>query len=160
MTGGDKLHCFFPSLHKIKRLLLILCSWHQVLPWSNQCIFLMEMFFLSYINKTMYFLCNLPFFKMVLPKTKVSSFLKPWAGNSSTNQYTSQLFYGQGMTHLLPSKIHTVGEGPGETPSAPRCLSELINSFLTDVKCFAKNRQGGILFVPFWCLSQKLSLLC
>ena len=32
--------------------------------------FLMEMFFLSYVNDTMYLLWNLPFFKMVPPKTK------------------------------------------------------------------------------------------
>ena len=31
--------------------------------------FLMEMFFLSYVNNTMYLLWNLPFFKMVPPKT-------------------------------------------------------------------------------------------
>ena len=29
----------------------------------------MEMFFLSYVNETMYLLWNLPFFKMVSPKT-------------------------------------------------------------------------------------------
>ena len=29
----------------------------------------METFFLSYVNETMYLLWNLPFFKMVLPKT-------------------------------------------------------------------------------------------
>ena len=29
----------------------------------------MEMFFLSYVNETMYLLWNLPFFKMVLLKT-------------------------------------------------------------------------------------------
>ena len=32
-------------------------------------IFLMEMFFLSYVNETIYLLWNLPFFKMVPPKT-------------------------------------------------------------------------------------------
>ena len=30
--------------------------------------------------------------------------------------------------------MHIVGEGPGETPSALRCLSYLINSLLTDIK--------------------------
>ena len=38
-------------------------------PWVNQCVFLMEMFFLSYVNDTKYLLWNLPFFKMVPPKT-------------------------------------------------------------------------------------------
>ena len=31
----------------------------------------MEMFFLSYVNETMYMLRNLPFFKMVPPKTNI-----------------------------------------------------------------------------------------
>ena len=96
----------------------------------------MEMFFLSYVNETMYLLWNLPFFKMVPPKINIFSFLKPWTDNSSTNQESYQLFYGWGMTHLMPliSKMHFVGEGPGETPSALRCLSYLINSFLTATK--------------------------
>ena len=48
---------FFPTRHKIKRLLLILCWGHLVLPelFSNlgltNAIFLMEMFFLSYVNE-------------------------------------------------------------------------------------------------------------
>ena len=46
----------------------------------------MEMFFLSYVNETVYFLWNLPFFQMVLPKTNIFSFLKPWAGNGSTKE--------------------------------------------------------------------------
>ena len=100
----------------------------------------MDMFFLSCVNETMSLLWNLPFFKMVLLKTNFSS-LKPWADNSSTNQYSYQLLYGWGMTHLVPSylKMHIVGGGPGETPSALRCLSYLINSFLTDIKHLAKN---------------------
>ena len=79
-------------------------------------------------------LWNLPFFKMVPPKTNCFSFLKPWADNSSTNQYSYQLFYGWGMTHLFHpiSKMHIVGEGPGETPLPLRCLSYLISSLLTD----------------------------
>ena len=55
-------------------------------------------------------------------------------------------------------KMHIVGEGPGETPSALRCLSYLISLFLTDIKHLAKSWQRGILSVPFWCLCQKLSL--
>ena len=40
---------------------------------------------------------------------------------------------GEGHTSGSPiSKMHIVGEGPGETPSALRCPSYLINSFLTD----------------------------
>ena len=46
------------------------------------------------------------------------------------------------------SKMHIVGEGPGETLSALRCLSYLINSFLTDIKQLAKTNKGGILQPP------------
>ena len=46
------------------------------------------------------------------------------------------------------SKMHIVGEGPGETPSALRCLSYLINSFLTDIKQLAKTSKGGTLRPP------------
>ena len=61
----------------------------------------MEMFFLSYVNETMYLLWTWPFFKMIPPKT----IIKPWADDSSTKQYSYQLFYGWGMTHLLPSYL-------------------------------------------------------
>ena len=75
----------------------------------------MEMFFLSYVNETMHLLWNLPFFKMVPPKTNFFSFPKPWVNNSSTNQYSYQLFYGWGMTHLMPSyhKNACCGRGAG-----------------------------------------------
>ena len=42
----------------------------------------MEMLFLTFVNETTYLLWNLPYFKMVPPKTKLFSFLKPWADNS------------------------------------------------------------------------------
>ena len=38
--------------------------------------------------------------------------------------------------------MHIAGEGPGETPSALRCLSYLINSFLTDIKQLANTSKG------------------
>ena len=96
----------------------------------------MEMFFLSYVNETIYLLWNLPFFKMVPPKTNFFSFLKPWADNRSIKQYSYQLFYGWGKTHLVPSYLKNAycGRGPGETPSALTYLSYLINSFLRDIK--------------------------
>ena len=78
-------------------------------------------------------------------------FPKPWADNSSTNQYSHQLFHGWGMTHTSChpiSKKHILGEGPGETPSALRFLSYLINSFLTDIKQLAKDYQGDALRPP------------
>ena len=52
----------------------------------------MKMFFLSSVNETM--IGNLPFFELVQSKTNFFSFLKPWADNGSTNQYSCQLFYG------------------------------------------------------------------
>ena len=75
--------------------------------------FLMEMFFLSYVNETMYLLWNLPFLKMVPPETNLFSFLKPWADNSSTNHYSYQLFYGWGMIHLMPSYLKNAYCGRG-----------------------------------------------
>ena len=72
VAGWNKLELsvFFSSLK-------ILCchddTWfHMNLtflkPWANQCVFLMEMFFLSYVNEAIYSLWNLPFFKMVPSK--------------------------------------------------------------------------------------------
>ena len=71
----------------------------------------MEMFFLSYVNETMLSALELPVFKMVPPKTNFFTFLKPWVDNGSTNQYSLQLFYGQGMTHLLPSYLKNAYRG-------------------------------------------------
>ena len=54
------------------------------------------------------------------------------------------------------SKMHIVGEEPGEMPSALRCLSYLINSFLTDIEQLAitrKTREHSL--SPFWCFCQK-----
>ena len=111
--------------------------------WASQCVFLTEMFFLSYVNETMYLLWNLPFFKMVPPN--FFSFLKSLVDNASTNQYFCQLFHGGGrggewQTSRHPIlRMHIVREVPGETPSALRCLSYLISSSLTDIKCLSKN---------------------
>ena len=56
----------------------------------------------------MYFLWNLPFFKMVLPKTNFSSFLKPWADKGSTNQ-----FLWQGVMHFMPLHLKNACCGRG-----------------------------------------------
>ena len=56
------------------------------------------------------------------------------------------------------SKMHIVGEGPGETPSTLRRLSYLINSFLTDIKHLSKNYPGGTLFYPLLMSISKVSL--
>ena len=125
-------------------------------PWANQCIFLMEMFFLSYVNETMYLLWNLPFFKMVSPKTNF------WLIIAQRTSIHINCFMAGGWhtSCNLISKMHIVGEGPGETPSALKCLSYLINNFLTDIKQLAKTSGGvgGTLHPSFWCLCQKLSL--
>ena len=78
--------------------------------------------FLSYANETMYLLWDLTFFKSVLPETNFCP--KPWADNGSTDQYSRQLFHGwrrHTLCHSI-SKTLIVGEGPGDGPSALRCL--------------------------------------
>ena len=94
----------------------------------------MEMFFLSYVNETKYLLWNLPSFKMVPPKTFLLFSILGLI--IAQNQHSYQLFYGCGMTYLVPSYLKNAycGRGPGETPSALRYLSYLINSFLRDIK--------------------------
>ena len=57
--------------------------------------------------------------------------------------------------HIL--KVHIVGEGPGETPSPSRCVSYLIDSFLTDIKQLPETSKGAF-SIPLWCLCQRLSL--
>ena len=75
-------------------------------------------------------------------------FLKPWADNSSANQYSYHLLYGRGMIHLVPSYLKNAycGRGASETPSALRCLFYLINSFLTGITWLKTSR--GSLFLP------------
>ena len=97
-------------------------------PWANQYIFVMEMFFLSYVNEIMYLLWNLPFFEMVPLKTNF------WLITAQQTNIHINWFMAGGwhtLSHTL-SKMHVVGEGPGETPSASRCLSYLLNIFLTE----------------------------
>ena len=116
----------------------------------------MEMFFLSYVNETMYLLWNLPFFKMVPPKT---NFLFSSLGliiAQETRIHISCFMAGGWYTSCHPiSKMHIVGEWPGETPSALRCLSYLINSFLTDMKQLAKTSKRRHYPSPFWCLMSE-----
>ena len=108
----------------------------------------------------LYLLWNLPFFKIVLPKTNFFSFLKPWADNGSTNQYSCQLFYGQGMTHLVPSCLKNTYFRRGAWWNFLCLEVSLLSdySLLTDIKCLAENWQAGTLSFPFWCLCQRLSL--
>ena len=123
--------------------------------WANQCFFsYRNVFFLSYVNETMYLLWNLPFFKMVPPKTNF------WVIIAQQTSIQINFFMAGGWhtsCHLI-SKLHIVGEGPGETPSALKCLSYLINNFLTDIKQLVKTSWSGALSIPPFDICQKLSL--
>ena len=57
------------------------------------------------------------------------------------------------------SKMHIVGEGPGETPSALRRLSYLLNSFLTDMKQLAKTIRGALSIPLLMSMSEVFSVL-
>ena len=135
---------FFPSPYKIKRRFL----------YGNV--------FLKLLLMKLYLLWNLPFFKMSPPKTHIFFFLFSNLVLTIAQQSSVHIncFMAEGWhTSYHPiSKIHTMGEGPVEIPSALRCLYYLINSFLTDIKQLYKTRKGGTLHPPFWCLCQKLSL--
>ena len=118
---------FSPRYTKLKEVSFnsVLTTWpHLVLPWANQCIFLMEIFFLSYVNETIYLLWNLPFFKMVPPKTNFFLFSNLGLIMTQQTSIPVNCFMAGGWhTSWHPiSKMHSVGEGPGETPSALRCL--------------------------------------
>ena len=105
----------------------------------------MEMFFLSYVNETIYLLWNLPFFKMVPPKTNF--FLFSNLGLIIAQQTSIHInCFTAGGWHTLRhpiSKTHIVGERPGEPPSG---LSYL--SFLTDTKQLVKTSGGSTLHAP------------
>ena len=118
-----------------------------------------EMFFLRYVNETMYLLWNLLSSKRFPPKTNF--FLFSNLGlilAQQTSIHNNCFMVGRWHTSCHPiSKMHISGEGPGETPSALRGLSCLIYSFLTDIKQLDKLARGA-LSIPFWRLCQKLSL--
>ena len=77
-----------------------------------------------------------------------------------TSIHSNCFLAGVGHTschHIL--KVHIVAEGPGETPSASRCVSYLIDSFLTDIKQLAETSKGGILHRPMMPMSEAFSVL-
>ena len=89
-NGGNRLQVsdIFPSLYKIKRRFLLKFSvammipgstWTFIKPWANQCVFLMEMFFLSYVNE----LCIYP--RLCLSPSQFC--LRFRTNKGSTNQY-------------------------------------------------------------------------
>ena len=70
----------------------------------------MEMFFLNNVNEIMYVLCNLPFFKMVLPESNFFSCLKLWT--QQTNIHVN-CFMARGVMHLVPSCLKNAYCGKG-----------------------------------------------
>ena len=62
----------------------------------------MEIFFLSYVNETMYLLWNLPFFKMVSPKTNFSLFSNLGLVIAQQTNIHINCFMAGGMAHLMP----------------------------------------------------------
>ena len=79
-------------------------------PWANQCVFLMEMFFLSYASEIMYLLWDFTFFKLVLPETNFC--LKPWADNGSTDHFHVSCFMvGDDTSCAIISQKHSLWEG-------------------------------------------------
>ena len=54
--------------------------------------------------------------------------------------------------------MHIVGERPDENPSALRCLSYLINSFLTYIKQLAKTSKGTLSIILLMSLSEASSV--
>ena len=56
------------------------------------------------------------------------------------------------------SKMHIVGEGPGETPSALRCLSYLITNFLINIKQLAKTSRGALPILLLMSTSEAFSV--
>ena len=83
---NGQLHGFSFSTQNQKRLLKILCWWNLALPWANQCIFLMEIFFLSHVNETTYIfaIClSSKLFHHRLRFIYLFYFLKSWAENGS-----------------------------------------------------------------------------
>ena len=81
-------------------------------PWANQYIFVMEMFFLSYVNETMYLLWSLPFFKMVPLKTNF------WLITAQQTNIHINCFMAGGwhtLSHTI-SKMHVVVEGLVKLP--------------------------------------------
>ena len=138
---GCKCQTFFISLLSSRRKQKTSVRFFFLLHTKLKGDFSMKMFFLSCANETMYVLWNLPFFKMVPPKTNFFSFLKTWADNSSTNQYSYELFYGWGMAHLAVLAPMLWERGLVE-PAALSCVSCLINGFLTGVKQLVKDQRG------------------
>ena len=125
---------FSPRYTKLKEVSFnsVLTTWpHLVLPWANQCIFLMEIFFLSYVNETIYLLWNLPFFKMVPPKTNFFLFSNLGLIMTQQTSIPVNCFMAGDDTppDILSQKCIVWERGLVKLPQ-PWGVSYLINSFL------------------------------
>ena len=135
-------------------------TWTFLKPWANQYSFLMEMFFLRYVNvlcicfgiclSSKWFPLGLTFFLF----SNLGLIIAP-----QTSIHINCFMAGGWHTSCHPlSKMRIVGEGPGETPSALRCLSYLINSFLTYIKQLAKTSKGTLSIILLMSLSEASSV--
>ena len=110
----------------------------------------------------MYLLWNLPFFRMVPPKTNFFffSFLKPWADNRSQTSIHINCFMARHDTPhaFLSQKMCIVGEGPGETRQPWGGLSYLINNFQTDINQLAKLAKGALSIPLLMSMSEYFSV--
>ena len=113
-------------------------------PWANQCVFLMEMFFVSYVKETMYLPQNLGFFKSVPPKTQTLN--QQWLNKPVL------LTHGNVLLSYVNETMHLLGNLP---------------FFKIHVNCFIV---GMIQFVPMlsqnacywrwaWCSSFSFEVL-
>ena len=120
----------------------------------------MEMFFLSYANETMYLLWNLPFFKMVPPKTELFFFFFLFSNlgliAAQKSVFASVvLWLGDDAPHAILSKRCTLWKRGLVKLLQPY----LINSFLTDIKQLAKTSRGALSVPLLMSMSETFSVL-
>ena len=138
----------FAFLHFISMgMVLIPVSW--IMSWTSaNCpqnnVLLKKMFFLNYVNETMYLAWR-------------SVFLQ-----GMTIVLWMQYILPRDNSYLVFAPCADVYVG-GEklrcnSLSLGVFLLSVINSLLTSIRCLAKNWQGSVFSTPFWCLCQKLSL--
>ena len=116
----------------------------------------MEVFFLSYVDESMYLLWNLLFFKLVLPMPKTKFFFLFSNLELKMAQQTGIhviLWPGDDSLCYSISKMHLVGEGLVKLP-LPGGVS-----FTWLAACQqTKNTWLKTLSVPFWCLSETFPI--
>ena len=152
---------FSPSLYEFKRrfLLKIMCCHDDIWlhlsltflkPWANQCVFLMAMFFLGYVNEPYVIYLRLHL-QVGSPKTQ-NQLDKPvcfthanvllsyvnetvFAWQLAFLQDSCQSDYGPGQLILCQCylKIHVVGEGPGASLWVLRHFLSLISRLLVAI---------------------------